>query len=79
MLTRQINTLEKIRRCNDLDDNPLEINNMTGFANLFREFNKNNDVIKEYRQLKNLLITNYQTYSRWTGWASVSNSRKMET
>jgi hypothetical protein len=55
MLTRQINTLEKIRRYNELDDNPLEINNIVGFANLFKEFNANHNVIKEYTGKLNTL------------------------
>jgi oligoendopeptidase F len=55
MLTNQMRTLEIIKRCNDLDDNPLEINNMVGFANLLKEFNANNDVIKEYTTKLNTL------------------------
>ena len=55
MLTNQIRTLEKIKRCNDLDENPLEINNIVGFANLLKEFNANNDVIKEYTTKLNTL------------------------
>jgi hypothetical protein len=51
----QIRTLEKIKRCNDLDENPLEINNIVGFANLLKEFNANNDVIKEYTTKLNTL------------------------
>jgi hypothetical protein len=48
MLTKQMRTLEKIFRCNQEDDNPLEIDNIVGFTNLLKEFNANNDVIKEY-------------------------------
>jgi len=48
MLTKQMRTLEKIFRCNEEDDNPLEIDNIVGFTNLLKEFNANNDVIKEY-------------------------------
>ena len=55
MLIKQMRTLEKIKQCNDLDDNPLEINNIIGFSNLLREFNANNDVIKEYTAKLNTL------------------------
>jgi len=55
MITNQMRTLEKIKRCNDLDDNPLEINNIVGFSNLLKEFNANNDVIKEYTSKLNTL------------------------
>jgi hypothetical protein len=55
MLINQMRTLEKIKQCNDLDDNPLEINNMVGFSNLLKEFNANNDVIKEYTTKLNTL------------------------
>ncbi len=55
MLTKQMNTLEKIFRCNEDDDNPLEIDNIVGFTNLLKEFNKNNDVIKEYTNKLNTI------------------------
>jgi len=48
MLTKQMRTLEQIFKCNEEDDNPLEIDNIVGFTNLLKEFNANNDVIKEY-------------------------------
>ncbi len=53
MLTKQMNTLEQIFKCNEEDDNPLEIDNIVGFTNLLKEFNKNNDVIKEYTNILN--------------------------
>ncbi len=55
MLTKQMRTLEKIFRCNEEDDNPLEIDNIVGFTNLLKEFNKNNDVIKEYTNILNTI------------------------
>jgi len=55
MLTKQMRTLEQIFRCNEEDDNPLEIDNIVGFTNLLKEFNKNNDVIKEYTIVLNRL------------------------
>ncbi len=48
MLTKQMRTVEQIFKCNEEDDNPLEIDNIVGFTNLLKEFNANNDVIKEY-------------------------------
>ena len=48
MLKKQMQTLKRIYECNDRDDNPLELTNMTGFVNLIKEFHANNEVIKEY-------------------------------
>ena len=44
-----------IFRCNEEDDNPLEIDNIVGFTNLLKEFNANNDVIKEYTNILNTI------------------------
>ena len=55
MLTKQMKTLEKIFKYNEEDDNILEINNIVGFTNLLKEFNANNDVIKEYSDKLNTL------------------------
>ncbi len=55
MLIKQMRTLEKIFRCNEDDDNPLEIDNIVGFTNLLKEFNANSDVIKEYTKKLNTI------------------------
>ncbi len=55
MIKRQMNTLEKIFRCNEDDDNILELENITGFKNLLKEYNANDEVIKEYTGILNTL------------------------
>jgi hypothetical protein len=55
MLKKQMETLKRIYECNDRDDNPLELRNMTGFINLLKEFHANNEVIKEYTTKLNTL------------------------
>ncbi len=55
MIKRQMNTLEKIFRCNEEDDNILELENITGFKNLLKEYNANDEVIKEYTDVLNTL------------------------
>ncbi len=55
MLIKQMRTLEKIFKCNEDDDNPLEIDNIVGFTNLLKEFNANSDVIKEYTKKLNTI------------------------
>jgi hypothetical protein len=46
---KQVNLKANAFKC------PLEINNIVGFSNLLREFNSNNDVIKEYTAKLNTL------------------------
>ncbi len=55
MIKRQMNTLEKIFKCNEEDDNILELENITGFKNLLKEYNANDEVIKEYTEILNTL------------------------
>jgi hypothetical protein len=55
MIKRQMNTLEKIFKCNEDDDNILELTNITGFKNLLKEYNANDEVIKEYSAKLNTL------------------------
>ncbi len=55
MIKRQMNTLEKIFRCNEDDDNILELENISGFKNLLKEYNANDEVIKEYTGILNTL------------------------
>lgn len=55
MIRRQMNTLEKIFKCNEDDDNILELTNITGFKNLLKEYNANDEVIKEYSAKLNTL------------------------
>jgi len=55
MIRKQMNTLEKIFRCNEEDDNILELTNITGFKNLLKEYNSNDEVIKEYSAKLNTL------------------------
>lgn len=59
MMRKQLFTLVKIKNCNDEEDNPLEINDYTGFNNLIRELNSNKAVKKEYiTKLNNLCYQN---------------------
>ena len=61
MIKRQMNTLEKIFKCNEQDDNILELNNIVGFKNLLKEYNANDEVIKEYSiKLNTLCYKNNQ-------------------
>ena len=55
MIKKQMNTLDKIFRCNQEDDNFLELKNTIGFKNLLREYNNNDEVIKEYTAKLNTL------------------------
>ena len=55
MIKKQMNTLDKIFRCNQEDDNILELKNTIGFKNLLREYNDNDEVIKEYTAKLNTL------------------------
>ncbi len=55
MIRRQMGTLEKIFKCNEEDDNILELTNITGFKNLLKEYNANDEVIKEYSAILNRL------------------------
>jgi len=54
MIRKQMSTLEKIFKCNEEDDNILELTNITRFKNLLKEYNailnrlcyKNNHIVK---------------------------------
>ena len=55
MLKKQMETLKTIYEQNEMDDNPLELRNLTGFINLLKHFYVNNEVIKEYTERLNTL------------------------
>jgi hypothetical protein len=74
MLKKQMGTLKRIYDCNDRDDNPLEIRNMTGFVNLLKEFHANNEVIKEYTTKLNTLCYKNNSMIKKTKQEMLENS-----